>query len=79
VTEEVGRLGPVGDAHAMSHNILDLWNADREAMAGAARAQALEFSWDRSMEALFGRLYPAAFARRAERRVDALAASALAA
>jgi alpha-1,6-mannosyltransferase len=79
VTEEVGRLGPVGDARAMAYNILDLWNADREAMAGAARAQALEFSWDRSMEALFGRLYPAAFARRAERRVDAPAASALAA
>jgi hypothetical protein len=35
-------------------------------LAEEARAQALQFSWDRSMEALFGEVHPAAFARRAE-------------
>jgi alpha-1,6-mannosyltransferase len=65
VTDATGRLGPVGDAEAMAHNILEIWAADREAMSERARAHALQFSWDRSMEALFGRVYPAAFARRA--------------
>jgi len=35
-------------------------------MSEQARAHALQFSWERSMEALFGRVYPAAFARRSE-------------
>ena len=65
VTDATGRLGPVGDAAAMARNILQVWNADRRAMSEQARAHALQFSWDRSMEALFGRVYPAAFARRA--------------
>jgi alpha-1,6-mannosyltransferase len=63
----------------MANNILELWHADRERMAEAARAHALEFSWERSMEALFGRLYPAAFARRAGQQVEAPAAEPLAA
>ena len=67
VTPATGRLGPVGDAEAMAANILAVWNGDRSAMAEAARHHALQFSWQRSMEALFGRVYPAAFAnRRAE-------------
>jgi alpha-1,6-mannosyltransferase len=65
VTDTTGRLGPVGDAGAMARNILEIWTADRQAMSERARAHALQFSWDRSMEALFGRVYPAAFARRA--------------
>ncbi|HEY4070750.1 MAG TPA: glycosyltransferase [Sphingomicrobium sp.] len=65
VTDATGRLGPVGDAAAMAANILEIWNADRSAMAPRARACALQFSWDNSMEALFGRLYPAAFTHRA--------------
>ena len=65
VTDAIGRLGPVGDAGAMARNILDVWGGDRAAMAEQARAHALQFSWERSMEALFGRVYPAAFARRA--------------
>jgi alpha-1,6-mannosyltransferase len=64
VTDETGRLGPVGDARAMAHNILDVWQADREAIAEAARAQALQFSWQRSMDALFGQTYPRALTRR---------------
>jgi alpha-1,6-mannosyltransferase len=64
VTADVGRLGPVGDAAAMAGNILSVWNADRPALAAAARGHALQFSWHHSMEALFSRLYPEAFAHR---------------
>jgi alpha-1,6-mannosyltransferase len=79
VTDAVGRLGPVGDASTMAANIIAVWNADRRAMAENARARALPFSWDSSMEALFGRVYPGAFAKRAEQRRAAPAAAALAA
>ena len=79
VTEAVGRLGPVGDAQAMTDNILAVWSGNRAAFADEARAHALQFSWDSSMEALFARLYPAAFARRAAREIGAPAQAALAA
>lgn len=79
VSDAVGRLGPVGDAQAMAANILAVLACDRGAMADQARARALQFSWDSSMEALFTRLYPDAFARRAERLSVAPAAAALAA
>jgi alpha-1,6-mannosyltransferase len=79
VTDEMGRLGPVGDAGTMATNILSVVNGNREAMAAAARAHALQFSWDSSMEALFGRVYPAAFERRRERQLALDAPAALAA
>jgi alpha-1,6-mannosyltransferase len=79
VNDTVGRLGPVGDASAMAANILEMWNADRAEIAEHAQACALQFSWDSSMDALFGRLYPAAFARRAGQLSEAPAAAALAA
>jgi alpha-1,6-mannosyltransferase len=63
VTDAVGRLGPVDDADAMARNILSLWSSDRDVIAEQARAHALQFSWDRSMETLFGHIYPAAFAQ----------------
>ena len=66
VTPDMGRLGPVNDAGAMAANILEVWNADRECLGEAARRHALQFSWESSMEALFGRVYPAAFSRRRE-------------
>ena len=66
VTAATGRLGPVGDSEAMVRNILDVWNRHGQAMADEARAHALQFSWERSMEALFGEVYPAAFACRAQ-------------
>ena len=47
-------------------------------MAAAARARALQFSWDSSMDMLFGRVYPAAFERRRERQ-PGLAGAAVAA
>ena len=79
VTEDMGRLGPVGHAGAMAANILSVIHSDREAMAAAARSHALQFSWDSSMEALFGRVYPAAFERRRERQLELAGAAALAA
>ena len=79
VTDAIGRLGPVGDASAMAGNILTVWNLDRAAIAKQARTCALQYSWDNSMAALFGRLYPAAFSRRAEQLQAAPAAAVLAA
>jgi alpha-1,6-mannosyltransferase len=67
VSDATGRLGPVDDADAMAANILDVWNGDRLAMGRNACLHALQFSWERSMETLFGTVYPAAFACRDER------------
>jgi alpha-1,6-mannosyltransferase len=69
VTDEMGRLGPVDDAEAMAANILAVWNSDRPEMAAAARAHALRFSWHRSMDSLFGQVYPAAFERRRQQQL----------
>jgi len=66
VNDAVGRLGPVSDSEAMARNILDVLQSDRALMSEQARAHALQFSWDSSMEALFSKVYPAAFARRAQ-------------
>ena len=79
VTDRIGRLGRVGDARQMATNILEVWNGDRRLMAEEARSCALEYSWDSSMDALFGRVYPAAFVRRAGELRQAPAAAALAA
>ena len=67
VTDDMGRLGPVNDADAMAANILAVWNSDRAMMSEIAQTHARQYSWDRSMEALFGRIYRTAFGRRAER------------
>lgn len=77
VSNATGRLGPVGDSEAMAANILQVLCGDRKAMGAAARAHALQFSWDSSMETLFGHVYPAAFERRRERR-PGLASAAIA-
>ncbi len=69
VTNATGRLGPVGDAETMSANIMAVLCSDRPKMAAAARVHALQFGWDSSMEALFGRVYPAAFERRRQRQL----------
>jgi alpha-1,6-mannosyltransferase len=79
VTEATGRLGPIGDAETMAANILSVWNGDLEAMREAARAHALQFGWDSSMEGLFGRVYPAAFERRRLQQPVAAAAAIAAA
>lgn len=77
VTDAMGRLGPVDDAEAVAGNILETLCSDRAAMVEAARAHALQFSWDSSMETLFGQVYPAAFQRRLECRLG-LAGAAVA-
>jgi alpha-1,6-mannosyltransferase len=79
VTDATGRLGPVGDAEAMAANILSVLCSDRSTMAAAARAHALQFSWDSSMEALFGRVYPAAFERRRQQQLGMAGAAVAAA
>jgi len=48
-------------------------------MARNACQHALQFSWERSMEALFGRVYPAAFERQQERSLGLADSPALAA
>jgi len=79
VTRDTGRLGAVGDSAAMAANILDSWNSDRVGIGKAARGHALQFSWNSSMEALFGRVYPAAFERRRERLLGVAGAAVAAA
>jgi alpha-1,6-mannosyltransferase len=64
VNYQVGRLGPIDDGAAMAANILDVWNGDRQAMRAAAERMGQMFSWEATMEALFGRVYPLAFSRR---------------
>jgi alpha-1,6-mannosyltransferase len=79
VTSDIGRLGPVGDAACMASNILEVLKSNHSEMAAAARAHALQFSWDSSMEALFERLYPAAVAKQVDRRDISAAVAPLAA
>jgi alpha-1,6-mannosyltransferase len=79
VPGSVGLLGPVGNSAAMAANVLSVWSGDRAAMAARARDHALQFSWARSMDALFGHLYPSAFQRCARRKQAVPAAAALAA
>jgi len=63
----------------MARNILDIWGSDRDMLRSRARSEALRFSWDHSMERLFGHVYPAAFGRRAANIVAVPAAAAVAA
>ena len=67
VNQRIGRLGPVNDSDAMAENILAMWSSDRAAIAQEACQEARLYSWDHSMDALFGRVYPDALARSAQR------------
>jgi alpha-1,6-mannosyltransferase len=69
VTDAIGRLGPVDNPAVMAANILSVWTGDRVTMSRIAQAEAHQYSWDRSMEALFGKLYRQAFVARARRVV----------
>lgn len=69
VTNAIGKLGPVDDAQAMAANILGIWNGDRRRMSEIAQAEAHQYSWDRSMQALFGQLYRQAFSAHQRREV----------
>ena len=70
VDDKIGRLGPVDDSAAMAANILDLWSGDLAAMRGRAVAHARQFGWDKSMDILFGEIYPLALRRAAIREAD---------
>ncbi|MEO6114704.1 MAG: glycosyltransferase [Sphingomicrobium sp.] len=67
VPDGLGRVGAVGDAQAMANNIMVVLGGDVAAMGEAARAHALQFSWDESMARLFGHVYRAAMQRAATR------------
>jgi alpha-1,6-mannosyltransferase len=67
VDDAIGRLGPVGNSKMMAANILDLLSGDLEAMRLRALAHARQFGWDKSMDSLFGQIYPLALRRAAER------------
>jgi alpha-1,6-mannosyltransferase len=51
----------------MAANIVAVLGGNMQAMGDQARAHALQFSWDQSMERLFGRVYGRARVRAAER------------
>ena len=57
VPDGLGLVGAIDDAEAMATNIMAVLGDDIGAMRGAARAHALQFSWDESMARLFGRVY----------------------
>jgi len=67
VPSGLGLVGEVDDAAVMAGNILAVLNGDRQAIGERARAHALQFSWDQSMERLFGRVYQSALVRAAAR------------
>ena len=74
VDEMTGRLGPIDDSAAMADNIVAILSGDHAAMSRAAVVKARDYGWDRSMEQLFGSLYPFAF-RNAGLRIMTGAAS----
>jgi alpha-1,6-mannosyltransferase len=63
----LGLVGEVDDAAVMASNILAILAGDVQAMSERAREHALQFSWDQSMERLFGRVYRTALAQAAAR------------
>lgn len=63
VPDGLGLVGEVDDAEVMAHNIVSVLSDDMAAMSERARRHALQFSWDRSMELLFGTVYRKALIR----------------
>ncbi len=74
VPDGLGLVGEVDDASVMASNIMAVLQGDMAEMGRLARAHALQFSWDQSMERLFGRVYRSALARAAA-RADRVAAT----
>jgi alpha-1,6-mannosyltransferase len=75
VPDGLGLVGDVDDAGVMASNIMALLESDLAGMGERARAHALQFSWDQSMELLFGRVYQSALARAAVRAEQPAASS----
>ena len=72
VTDAIGRLGPVGDADGDGRqHPRPSGTATAAQWPSAARAHALQFSWDSSMEALFGRRLSGGVRAPRERRLGA--------
>lgn len=76
VPRGLGLVGEVDDSSVMASNILTVLQGDLAEVAHLAREHALQFSWDQSMERLFGRVYRSAMARAAARTAEALSAEA---
>jgi alpha-1,6-mannosyltransferase len=66
VPSGLGLVGQIDDAAVMATNILAVLGGDRVAMGERARCHALQFSWEQSMDRLFGDVYRNALARAAE-------------
>lgn len=71
VPNGLGLVGEVDDAEVMASNIMELLSGDMAPMSERARDHALQFSWDQSMELLFGTVYRKALIRAAVRARDA--------
>ena len=75
VPDGLGLVGDVDDAAVMASNIMAVLHGDIAEMGRLARAHALQFSWDESMERLFGRVYRSALTKAAARVTDAIPAA----
>jgi len=66
VSPELGLLGPVGDAAAMTQNITELWRSGQARKIGKNARTHVEnnFSWQKTFEHLFGHIYPKAMGMR---------------
>ena len=63
----LGLVGQIDDSAVMATNIVAVLQGDRATMGERARAHALQFSWDQSMDRLFGEVYQSALGRAADR------------
>jgi alpha-1,6-mannosyltransferase len=75
VPDGLGLVGDVDDAAVMAANIMAVLDGEVAEMGRLARAHALQFSWDQSMERLFGRVYRSALARAAARVTESVPAA----
>lgn len=69
VPSGLGLVGEVDDAGVMARNIVAVLKGDRAAMSIRAREHAVQFSWQESMDRLFGQVYRTAFRRALARGV----------
>ena len=73
VPPALGRLGPCGDADAMSANIAAVWMDRLSGMGKRARTHAREnFSWPKTFEKLLFEIYPQALKKRAGEELSGL-------
>ncbi len=71
VPEGAGLLGPIDNPSAMAANIRKVWHGNRAAMGEAGRALVSErFTWQKTFDTLFNRIYPHAFSARDERLAE---------